>query len=182
LQVLEHHPIHVVYLDCSMPELDGVQCLPMIRRRFPDVKVIILSLKDDIDTILSMVQAGAHAYIIKDKDGTEIHEATKNVLKGSKYYDKDVMKIVGEQINPLLNVSKQITAGLTDREHDVLYYTALGYTTKEITDKLHLSHPTLSQHRISGMKKINAHSNLDVTRYYLKNGLISLEEFLGGRE
>jgi two-component system response regulator NreC len=177
---LQHQQIHVVYLDCQMPDMDGIQCLPHIRNRFPGVKVIVISLKDDISTVMTMINNGAHGYLLKDKDSSEIHDATKNVLKGLKHYDKDIMKILEQQLSTSTPAVHTPIEKLTDREQEVLYHIAMGATPKEISDKIHITLPTVSQHRTSGMRKINAQSNMDVTRYYLKNGLMSLEGWLGG--
>jgi two-component system, NarL family, invasion response regulator UvrY len=181
MHILQHHTIHVVYLDCSMPGMDGMECLPLIREQFPATKVIVISLMHEVDTIMTMVNGGAHAYLLKDKSGTEIHDATKTVLKGLKYFDPAVMHIIEGQLTKPAT-AKTTTEKLSAREHEVLLYIALGYSAKEIVDRLGLSLPTLSQHRTSGMKKINALSNTDVTRYFLRNGYISIRRFMKGKD
>lgn len=180
MNCLNQRSVQVVYLDCNLPQMSGIDCLPRIRDQFPEIKVIVISLMDDVSTIMKMLNAGAHAYIIKNKDSAEIKEATRAVLKGERYFDEDVMYLVNMQLN---NLSVQETVpheNLTDREREVLLYIVLGFTAKQISNKLHLSGATISYHRTSGMKKINAVSDMDIVRYYIKSGMISMEEFMGG--
>jgi DNA-binding NarL/FixJ family response regulator len=150
-----------------------------LKRRFPRVKVVVLTLHRDDRHIRAALHAGAEAYVLKDDGRAELLAAIRNVADGKSYLSPT---ICGSVMSGYISaqpgsVPPQPSAPswetLTDREREVLKLVAEGHKTREIATYLSLSVKTVEKHRSNLMRKLDLHSVSAVTAYAISNGLLA---------
>ncbi|HEY8366326.1 MAG TPA: response regulator transcription factor [Bacteroidia bacterium] len=130
----------------------------------PEVKILVIDIKEDVSEIVSILKAGVHGYILKQCDKGEILDAMRAILRGSNFYCHNVMKL-----NKTLS---ERTVTLTQRELQVLNLISEGLTNKEIAEKIFLSDHTVASHRKNLMKKFDATNNVDLVIKAIKERII----------
>src|SRR5690606_13891036 len=130
----------------------------------PEVKILVIDIKEDVSEILSLLKVGVHGYILKQCDKTEIIDAMRAILRGANFYCHNVMKL-----NKTLS---ERTVLLTQRELQVLNLISEGLTNKEIAEKIILSDHTVASHRKNLMKKFEATNNVDLVIKAIKEQII----------
>ena len=166
---------NVVIMDVTMPDLNGMEATRRIVNKFPDVKVIALSMHSDTLYVAEMFKSGATAYLLKDCAFEELERAIHAVVAGDVYLSPAISGTVVDDY--LHRLSKAESAGkdvLTDREREVLQLMAEGNTTKQIALKLHVSAKTIETHRRQMMNKLNIYNVAELTKYAIRKGLTSL--------
>lgn len=165
----------VVVTDISMPGLNGIECVRILRQNHPLLKLIILSMHANREYVTTVLQAGANGYVLKQADTSEIVAAIRAVITGGAYLSPAISKSViddylihatGEEEGPRLTI----------RETEVGQLIAEGRSTREISEALTVSVKTVETHRVNIMRKINAKSHTDLIKYALKKGWISLDD------
>ncbi len=166
----------IIIMDVSMPELNGIDATKRIRKDFPDIKILALSMHTDRRFIEGMLKAGASGYLIKNCAATELINAIESVAEGGLYLSP---KIAGKVVNTCLTqqavpiVSK--ADALSSREREILQLIAEGGDTKEIAFDLCLSPKTVEAHRRNIMEKLNLHNVAQLTKFAIKEGITNLE-------
>jgi DNA-binding NarL/FixJ family response regulator len=173
LEVARVQQPDVIITDIKMPEMDGIEACKQIRKRFPDMKVIALSMFNDDNLIVDMLEAGARGYLLKNTNKTELLQATKAVYEGSSYYcmatSAKLTKMIAEsKFNPYRN---QPVKKFTNRETDVIKLICEQYTNKEIATTLGLSIRTVESHREKIQEKTGAKNSIGVVIYAIKHDI-----------
>ena len=152
-------------LDMRMPEMDGLTCLDRIRKRHPDVKVVILSVSTDPDVIQDVLNRGASAYIVKSVNPIDIPSALRQALDGS------VFNAVGL---PETRVAEDAAkaAGLTERETSILKALARGLSNDAIGKELWVAEQTVKFHLTNIYRKLGVSNRTEATRYAYEHGLV----------
>jgi len=165
----------VVVMDVSMPDLNGIQAAHLISKDFPEVKVIALSMHNAPRMVINMIQAGAAGYLIKDCASRELSEAIRLVVNKNQTYLSP--GIAGSVVKCLTNSSADspIFTALTSREREVLQLIAEGMTTAEIAKHLFVSVKAIEGHRSSIFRKLKINNIAELTKFALREGIISLE-------
>ncbi len=167
----EHEP-DVVFTDITMPGIDGFKLTGELVAKFPDVKIICLSMHADAQLIESMFKAGAVGYVLKDCELAELVEAVKKVTAGESYMSGSVTEVLAESFRQQgSSACKDSGVELTEREQQVLVMLADGLTTKQIASQLDLSVKTIGTYREHLMKKLEIHSVAGLTKYAIRQGL-----------
>lgn len=166
------HP-DVVLMDLSIPDgLDGFSASKEIKRRHPRAKIVILTMHDEEIFIQQAVAIGADGYILKNSHGELLYQAIKQVHQGRRYYKTSVSE---EKIKQWLQEEgKGMPSVLTDREKEIVRLTVLGYTNKEIADKLSISVKTVENHKSKIMQKLQLASKHELILYAIKNKYLEL--------
>ena len=167
---------HIVIMDVSMPDLNGVEATRQIVERTPDVRVIALSMHSDSLFVTEMLKSGASGYLLKDCAFEELTLAIRAVVDGKTYLSPSISGVVVDDY--LHSLSKTAYAGpdiLTNREREVLQLLAEGNSTKKIALKLHISVKTVETHRRQIMDKLDIDSVAELTKYAIRKGFTSLE-------
>lgn len=167
---------HIVIMDVSMPDLNGVEATRQIVERTPDVRVIALSMHSDSLFVTEMLKSGASGYLLKDCAFEELTLAIRAVADGKTYLSPSISGVVVDDY--LHRLSKTAYAGpdiLTNREREVLQLLAEGNSTKKIALKLHISVKTVESHRRQIMDKLDIDSVAELTKYAIRKGFTSLE-------
>ena len=162
--------------DLSMPKTNGTECIRELKKRAPQVKILVLTMHSSDEHVHAALDAGADGYILKDDDPDDFLNAIQNVLDGKMYLSPS---ICGNVINGYLNSSKKETLEstttslqlLTHREREVIKLIAEGYRSKDIAEYLTISPYTVEKHRANLMKKLDLHSISSLTNYAIQNGL-----------
>lgn len=161
----------IILMDIAMPRMSGIKASQQIRSKFPDVKILILSMHNSRELISESLKAGANGYILKDCTSEELYEAVKSVMQGYFYIARASMTIVVEDYMRLLEAEEKIApCPLSEREAEVLRLIAEGKNTKEIAGDLMISKNTVDAHRRHIMDKTGCNSIAGLIRYAIREG------------
>lgn len=164
----------VVLLDINMPIKNGLETLRILKTLYRDIKVVMLTVENDKNTIMEAIDIGADAYILKESAGTEVVTAIRTVFLGDKYIDKALIKVMFTDFNSggaSRNKENQILDSLTNRELSILYEISRGLKNKEIAEKLFLSEKTIKNYITSMFKKIGVEDRVQATIYAIRNNI-----------
>jgi len=164
LTILENSQVDLVVLDIEMPELDGIETTKQIKSRFPDTKVLILSMYKKKEFILSLFRLGVNGYVFKNKGREDLVAGINIIYNGDPFFPLDVMQIISE--NPF---TKKEPPKLSDREIEVLCLVAKAHTSKEIGEQLFISKVTVESHIRNIKDKLDMKRSGELIRYALKN-------------
>jgi DNA-binding NarL/FixJ family response regulator len=160
---------HVILMDLSMPKMDGLDTTRKIVEKFPEVKVLILSMLQREEFIFQMLEAGALGYISKDINAQGLFSAIESAYRGDIYLSPSVSKKV---IGGYLKTEKEKSKPLSAREKEILKLLAEGRSKKEISNLLYISPRTVDTHRTNILKKLNLKNLADLVKYAIQQGLI----------
>lgn len=163
----------VVLMDISMPELNGIDATVMVKRRFPQVKVLTLTVHDAEGYILQLLRAGASGYIVKKAAGDELVEAIRSVQRGDYYLHPTVTRqVIEEYMRHIREGTRGPEDLLTARERQIVQLAAEGYKNREIAERLNISLKTVETHRANVMQKLNISDRVELVRYAIRAGII----------
>ncbi len=161
----------VIVMDIAMPGLNGIEATRIIREKLPSVKVVILSMHNNLEHIFRAMQAGAHGYILKESAGSEIVKAVRAVMKGHRYFGKGV-EVPPEKRNPdNTGHCKSPLDSLSPRELEVLQLVAEGKTSVEIAKTLSLSPKSVETYRSRLMLKLGIGNIPALVKFALQHGI-----------
>ncbi|MDB5811726.1 MAG: two component transcriptional regulator, LuxR family [Betaproteobacteria bacterium] len=164
----------LVLMDLTMPGMNGIEAISEIKRRYPEVRVLVMTLHKTEEFIHASFEAGADGYILKDATHEEFHVAFRNVLQGKTYLSTDVSAkvISGFLGGGKSRVGTSVFSSLTHREREILKLVAEGKSNKEIALYLYLSVKTVEKHRSNLMMKLDVHNAAGLTAYAIERGLV----------
>ena len=166
----------IIIMDVAMPELNGIEATRQILSECPGTRVIALSMHSSRRFVVDMLQVGASGYLLKDCAFQELATALSAVSSGQVYLSPSIASVVVERITGSAAADFTIAAKLTPREREVLQLLAEGKRSVAVAELLHLSVKTVQTHRRNIMDKLDLHSLPELTRYAIREGLISSEE------
>jgi DNA-binding NarL/FixJ family response regulator len=165
----------LILMDLSMPRMSGMEAIREIKKRYPETKIIALTVHKTEEYLHTTLQAGADGYVLKDATHAELVMAIKNVMKGKSYLSPGVSEKVIEgyleRREGVLPDSPWET--VSQREREVLKLIAEGYKNKEIAEDLCISLKTVEKHRANLMKKLDLHNAAALTVYAMQKGLVN---------
>jgi two-component system nitrate/nitrite response regulator NarL len=154
----------LVVLDLSMPQLDGLACLDQIHKRYPNVKVVILSATGDPDRVQAALARGATAYVVKSVDVRDLASALRQAVEGT------VFHALGLQHDSEGQLAE--SSGLTKREVAILKAVARGLSNQAIGRELWVSEQTVKFHLRNVFRKLGVGSRTEAARYAFEHGLV----------
>jgi two-component system invasion response regulator UvrY len=163
---LRARPPHLVLLDLSMPGDTGLSVLKKIRREFPAIPVMIVSMHPADQFAQRALQAGAVGYVAKDSDPQELVEAVRAALSGRRHVPSELQEAARLEREPPAH------AGLSDREYQVLRMIGAGRTVTEIGAELRLSVKTVSTYRARILEKLQLRTSAELIHYAVVNKLV----------
>jgi len=167
----------LLLLDLSMPRLSGISVIKELRRLFPDMRILVLTIHESDQYVIETFEAGANGYCIKDASRDELLLAINSVLNGKTYISPGISENVMEgylQGHKKIK-SKSSWESLTHREREVLKLLSEGYTNKQIGGFLNISGKTVEKHRANIMQKLDLHNAAALTAFAIDQGLIQKE-------
>jgi DNA-binding NarL/FixJ family response regulator len=174
LELIEKENPDVILTDIKMPVMDGIEATKKIVELYPDKGIIGLSMYDDDELIIEMLEAGAKGYLIKNAGKEQIIEAIKTVYNDEPYYcrttsNKLTQMIAKSRFNPYKKTTK---AEFSEREKEIIGCICDEMTNKEIGDKLFISVRTVEGHRLKILEKMNVKNTVGLVVYAIKNGIV----------
>lgn len=173
LSKLESVKCDLVVLDLSMPEMDGIKAVGEIHKRFPGVKLLVLTMQKDQEHLKSALKRGAGGYLLKEDAYDQLTTAIKAVLKGKHFISPSMAEFLAEQwvrsVDESAGPSLEI---LTRRERQILKLLAGGLPNKNIAARLKISIRTVETHRAHLTRKLGIKSTAGLVKYAMAKGLL----------
>ncbi|MCG8436426.1 MAG: response regulator transcription factor, partial [Gammaproteobacteria bacterium] len=175
LKLVRDYQPHIVLLDISMPSLNGLEAATRLKREFPDIALVMLSMHTNEEYVLQALRAGAVGYLLKDAATAELELALTSVIQGKTYLSPSISKTL---INDFLTNSPKAKTSLdrlTSRQREILQLVAEGFTTRQIAGMLNVSVKTIETHRSQLMTRLEIRDIAGLVRYAIRAGLVSSE-------
>ncbi len=173
IEVLDQIEVDLVLLDIDMPVMDGEEATKLALQKYPDLKIITLSMYGEEDYYYKMVDAGVKGFLLKNSDMNEMKEALNTVYNGGNYFSSELLQTL---VNSLRSSSKtkEPQALLSERETEILILICQGLSNQEIADKLFISKRTVDKHRANILEKSECKNTAQLVMYAIKNELVEL--------
>lgn len=165
---LSRKKIDLVITDLSLPDISGLQWIKMIKERYPDLKIIVLSMHDEAHLVKDILKEGVNAYVLKGSTHEDLRRAISKVLDGQRFLsDRITDLIVDDYAKP------EGQKLLTQREREILSLIAKEYSNREIGEKLFISERTVETHRKNIFRKTQTNSVIGLMKFAYANGLLT---------
>ena len=170
LDLLKKQETDIIFMDIKMPYMDGVEATRKVLAKYPNIKIVALTMFEEISYFNQMIEAGASGFLLKKTTTEELEKAIKLVLMDESYFSEEFMSSVNKYIKPKL---KDSNIQLTDREQEVLELICKGFSNAEIAKMLGVSSRTVDGFRAKLFEKTGAKNAPNLVMFALKNGLIN---------
>ena len=173
LNQLEKNQPEIILMDVQMPEMDGITATSKVKEKYPDIKIVMLSVFDEDDKVFQSILAGASGYILKEESPIKILEAVENVLHGG----GSMSTIIAGKVLNLIRVQNHMDFphkppsdfGLSKREIQILEHLANGEDYLKISESLFISPNTVKKHISNLYDKLHVHSRAEAVRIAVEN-------------
>ncbi|WP_218081276.1 response regulator [Anthocerotibacter panamensis] len=193
MQLYDRLKPDVLLLDISMPTLDGIEVTRLLKQRYPEAKILIVTMHESEEYLFRIMRAGASGYLLKNSDKQELLQAIRSVAAGEQTFSAAISRLMTEKyvreaqqsaqqkvphveqrpVRPNLGAQN---IHLTNREWEIFTLVAEGYTNQEIARQLSISPRTVDTHRNNLMKKLRIKNTAGLVRFALEQGLTSSSE------
>lgn len=166
----------VILMDIGMRQLNGLEATREIKRQFPSMKILVLTMYENEEWIFQILKAGASGYLIKDSAMTDLTSALRVVYQGDSYLSPSISKMVIEEYirKAESGEKKGVEDLLSGREREILQLIAEGNSVPQISSLLCISKKTVEAHKTHIMEKLNIHDKVGLIKYAIRNGLTKL--------
>lgn len=173
IELLSKIKTDVLLLDINMPNMNGLQVLQYFKEKKENVKVLILTIHDEVEYLLRAVEMGVDGYVLKDSESAILKKAIYSIYNGETFIQQDLTPMLKERLNEKKNINVDDNE-LTKREIEVLKLLADGLFNKEIAYTLNISEKTVKNHVSNIFKKINVSDRTQAAVYAIKNNLVDI--------
>ena len=178
LNLLETDIPDMLILDIMMPKISGIEAVSVVKRRYPRIKVLMLTMHKSMGYFYSAMSAGADGYLMKGDSGEELLLAIRKIQEGKTYLSPLLADdFTDDVLAAHRNQQESPFKGLTAREKEILRLVVAGYTSKAMADKLNLSSRTVDHHRARLLQKLNMTNTVDRVNFAVRNGFVPFEDF-----
>jgi len=175
LECIERLRPDIALMDISMPGCSGIETAADIKARFPETRVVILSMHAGEEYVSQALRSGASGYLLKDASPMELDLALRAVARGEIYLSPRVSEVVVEKYVRSEDGGRDRLDALTPRQREILRLIAEGRSTKQIAAQLGVSVKTVETHRALLMERLNIHDLAGLVRFAVRAGLVPLE-------
>ncbi len=173
LKICTHLNPSLILLDLSMPNLGGLETLPILRKLMPDTRIIVLTMHDDEGYLREALRQGASGYVLKKAADSELVIAIRSVMRGEIYVQPSFTRtLLGDILPQPATDNHNPWDTLSDREREVMLQVARGYTAAKIAESLNLSSKTVETYRARGMEKLGLRSRAALVQFVLHHHLL----------
>lgn len=173
IEKLTYDNYDAVLMDINMPVMSGTDATRVIKKNFPSVKVIALTMYDDHKHVIEMIEAGASGYMIKNTTGPEIQNALEKVMNNELYFSRQISESLITSLVHKHQIKKsQQNEMISNREKDILCLICREYTTREIAETLFLSEKTVDWHRLNLLQKTHSKNIAGLVLFAVRSGLL----------
>ena len=173
MEPLRDGTIDMLLLDISLPGKNGIDILKIVKKEFPRLPVLILSMYPEDQYAVRAIRAGASGYITKQSAAEQLITAIRRVVAGRKFITPELAEALANTLGRNMDVMPHET--LSDREYQTLCMIASGKTLSHIAEELSLSAKTVSVYRARLLEKMGLRNNAEMTNYALKHGLVEID-------
>ena len=163
-------PCDILLLDLIMPGTDGAEVAQRLRKEYPEVKIVVLSVDNREYTLIRLLQIGIDGFVSKRGSLDEVTRAIDTVAQGVPFYGRDIVILIRDITDAKLN--KQNIAALTKREVEIIRACCDGLLGKEIAEKLHISLRAVNSHKTNIFNKLGLSTSVELVRFALEHGII----------
>ncbi len=167
----------LLLVDISMPEMNGIEMVSIVKKDYPSIKSLMLSMHNSEEYVLKSLEAGALGYILKDSTQEDMLKAIREVGKGGHYFSASIIHLI---INAYLNLNRQIERqsekkknNLSEREKEIIGLLIEGMNSKEVAEKLDLSVRTVDNHRANIMKRLQVRNTAELVKIAVEEDLLT---------
>lgn len=166
------HP-DILVLDLMMRDINGIDVTREVRKRWPSTGVVVLSMYGNEAYVLEALRAGAKAYVLKESSADELVRAIHEAAVGHRYLSSPLSEqAIKEYVRKTKDTGMDSYDTLTNREREVLHMAVQGCTNADIATRLYISRRTVETHRANMMRKLDMHTQTDLVRYALQQGIL----------
>lgn len=171
LEIIKKGNIDFIILDISMPEMDGIELSKILKKEYPDVKILIVSTHSNVMMISRLIRIGVNGYLLKNAEKSELLKAINAIASGENYFAEELEE---KHLSNSSKIEKQVSnlTELSSREKEILILIAHEYNTAEIAEKTFISLNTVNTHRRNLLSKLNAKNTAGLVKYAVENGLV----------
>lgn len=176
LEIIKKTTPDVVLMDIQMPIMNGVEATKTAVGLYPDIKILVVSLHGEEEYLLSMLEAGARGFLLKNTDEDELKNAIHSIYSGKNYFSNDLLPALTSAYMKKKNYTKEknnVVEKLSKREIEILGYICKGYTNKEIAEVCFISFHTVGGHRENLMAKTGCKNTAQLVAFGIKYNLIN---------
>ena len=170
LEVISQLDPDVILMDISMPIMNGIDATAQIKKQYPDAKVLMLTMHDNREYIMKVMQVGAMGYMLKEISAEKMVQAIKTVNQGATYFCETTSQTIF--IQAAAPIAAPEVNPLSRREEGILKHVAQGLSSKQIAKALDISYRTVETHRQNIKHKLDLHSTAELAKYALEKGLV----------
>lgn len=178
LEFLKDNAIDVILMDINMPGASGIEATHKVRELYPSIKIIALTMHEDISIIQRMIKAGASGFVLKRTNMNEVVEAIRIVHNNGKYLSYNTQQVIMNNLASPADIYDNIEEPkptLSAREIEVLHLIAKEYNNEQIAEKLFISERTVEAHRRNIFIKTKTKTIVGLIKYAISKGLIETE-------
>jgi len=167
----------VILLDLNMPGMNGIDATVLIHKQYPGIRIIILSIYDDVSFISNVLENGASGYLVKNAEPEEVEKAIREVMRSGFYFNEHILATLQKKAaaKKKKTVFTSFNASISGRELDVLKLICKEHTANEIAEKLYISIRTVDGHRQKLLDKTGARNTAGLVLFAVKNQLVELD-------
>lgn len=171
LEIVKKGIVDFIILDVSMPEMDGIELSKILKKEYPNVKILIVSTHSNVMIISRLIRIGVHGYLLKNAEKEELLKAINAIALGENYFAEELEE---KHLSNSSKIEKQVSnlTELSSREKEILILIAHEYNTAEIAEKTFISLNTVNTHRRNLLSKLNAKNTAGLVKYAVENGLV----------
>ncbi len=167
----------LLVLDISMPKLTGIEAVSKVKKLYPEIKILMLTMHKNKQYFYHAMSAGADGYLMKEDSDEELLLAVKRIQDGKTYLSPFLSQdFADDVISAYRNNQRSPFETLTTREREVLNLVVDGHTSKVMAEMLHLSPRTIDHHRSNLLKKFEMKNSVDLVNFAVRNGFVTLSD------
>lgn len=175
LELLETHKPDIILMDIDMPVMGGIETTSVLSEKYPEIKVIALSMFGEEEYYLDMIEAGARGFILKSANKDQLQNAIVEVFQGRSFFSGELLtKLVKRLESKVSNKSDDPGIQFTDREIELMQNMCLGLSSYEIAEKMYLSEKTIENYRVKLMRKTGSKNSIGLVIFAIKNKLVEI--------
>ncbi len=174
LDAVAEREINVAVVDISMPGMDGLELAGVLKRDYPSIRTIVLTMYQEVDLIERAIRSSVWGYVLKSNAANTVVDAIRSVYSGKSFFDPAIPKEVISQLRYQKAQPGRLSTTLTPRQIEVLRLICDGKTEREIAAELGISFHTAHAHKSNIMQKLGLHSKVDLVRYAVQRNLTKI--------